>query len=286
MPRWLNSGTILGPLRDMTDMFQATLDLIHNNHTTDSDQFYFANVWGDQEYARLTGDPVRLNAKKKVIDAAEHWGNYSEQPPRADANLVAGQRTDYYVTLDYLSELFQTLAFYKQFLTFMRADQSWFPEKAYKGSSRYRFDLPQDVMDSPPPYADLENYKAAEKPVSELLRRTWENLELCMNVVTQQVPVSLHFTGEKGLRQIWWEKIWFQRDGKLLRGAALSVPDRPINGGKPINGRVWSNGAPPGAENVTMGGREGAMSDDRKFITWDELCGAHERELYSIHGTQ
>lgn len=283
MPRWLNSGTIMGPLGDMRDYFQATLELIEENHVTDSDQFYFANVWGKQEYARISSDASRLQSQKNTVDRMERWQDPEQEPERSPADLAPGKRTDYFVTLDYLSELFQTLAFYKQFLTFMRVDHSWIPnsEVDHPGAERYRFKLPEDVLDSPLPFADLERYNKTPKADVEKAKRKWEETELCINTVTDQVPVSLHFTGEKGLRWVWWEKIWFQSDAKLLREASLAVPELPLNNGKPINGRIWSSGAPPGAEKAALGGRAGAMSDREEYIPWEGLCGEEEfKELY------
>ncbi|KAL1305404.1 hypothetical protein AAFC00_002292 [Neodothiora populina] len=281
MPRWLNSGTIMGPLGDMRDMFQATLDLTQKNHTTDSDQFYFANVWGDQEYARLSSDPTRLQKRMDIIDPQESRIRESSHF-RAASVIEPGQRTEYFVTLDYLSELFQTLAFYKGFLTWMRPDHSWTPSVAgeYPGVERYKFEVPQDVIDSPSPYADLKTYNGTMTTAQAgLASRMWENIELCINTITNQVPVSLHFTGEKGLRAIWWEKIWFQAESRLLRQAALAAPERPLNGGKPINGKVWVNGLPPGSD----GDRSGAMGDNEEFLTWDRLCATHEHWVFDNH---
>lgn len=273
----------MGPLRDLQDMFSATLQLTINNHTTDSDQFYFANIWGDQEYARLNNDPARLQSQMKTVDVAERWQDPTEEPLRSPSSLVSSQRTEYYITLDYLSELFQTLAFYKQFLTWMRADHSWSPPpgSAYPGASRYQFTLPEDVKESLPPYADLALYNGTmTKAQIGLVKRTWQNIELCVNTVTKQVPVTLHFTGEKGLRAVWWEKIWFQKDGRLLQKASLATPERPLNGGRPIQGKVWVNGKPPGS----TGDRSGAVGDNEEVLGWNGLCKEHENWVFDNHG--
>ncbi|KAK4895866.1 hypothetical protein LTR27_006036 [Elasticomyces elasticus] len=63
-PRWLNSGTIIGPARHLRDLFNATLEGIHLNYDKhkdkgyrNSDQFYLAEVFGLQEWARLEKMP-------------------------------------------------------------------------------------------------------------------------------------------------------------------------------------------------------------------------------------
>jgi len=278
----------MGPLEDMRDMFQATLDLVNANHVTDSDQFYFANLWGDQEYGRLSTNRERLDAKMKSIDVAERWANASESPPRTPSTLAPQQKTDYHVSLDYLSELFQTLAFYKQFLTWMRPDHSWHPSTSgatpsYPNMEQYQHDLPLDIQDSPSPYEDLERADQDLREHATLTSKQWRSLELCVNTITRQIPVLLHFTGDKSVRGTWWEKIWFQADARLLRETAVATPQRPLNYGRPIAGKVWVNGGPPGAEDQENGARAGAMSDNKEFVSWEELCGGHEEELYTVH---
>ncbi|OAQ99034.1 hypothetical protein LLEC1_02508, partial [Akanthomyces lecanii] len=54
-PRWLNSGTVIGPVGDMRTYINATMAEIArtydaNFENRESDQYYLANVWGRQEY--------------------------------------------------------------------------------------------------------------------------------------------------------------------------------------------------------------------------------------------
>lgn len=55
--RWLNSGTVIGPVGDVKRLIDATMDEIQATYDEtfelrDSDQYYVSNVWARQEYWR------------------------------------------------------------------------------------------------------------------------------------------------------------------------------------------------------------------------------------------
>jgi hypothetical protein len=118
-PRWLNSGTIMGPASDMRALFQATKNKIdttydENNEQRNSDQMYLSDTWAEQDYARL------LRRHGKVRDPVpEESPDVERQHPSLE-----GEQTDYHVTLDYGSSLFQTVAGYRQYLSWITFNQS------------------------------------------------------------------------------------------------------------------------------------------------------------------
>lgn len=92
--RWLNSGTVMGPIADMKEIFRATLAAIESNYITDSDQFYFAEIFGLQEYARLKRVPKLLKAaKQQVFDDPEDQSDGLRYEPR----LKKGIKTEYHI---------------------------------------------------------------------------------------------------------------------------------------------------------------------------------------------
>lgn len=143
-PRWLNSGTIMGPARDLKDLFEATLAEINANHTTDSDQFYLAEVFGKQEFARLQKNPELLK-RYKAVRYGEELADPSAQIMRPDAN-TAGLRTEFHIGIDYESKIFQTLAYWKQYLTWMRPTDSYFGLPF--AHNPYALQLPADLVES------------------------------------------------------------------------------------------------------------------------------------------
>lgn len=274
-PRWLNSGTIMGPIQDLKDMFQATLDLIHNNHTTDSDQFYFANVFGDQEYARLTLNQTLLESLKSDRYGKEIGS--TEEPKRQIPSTQPNTKVEYHIGIDYMSSMFQTIAFYKQFLAWMRPSNSW--REIGNGDTdaagaRYGFDVSEDIEASMGPFAALQASTSTHNSTVKYPQE-WKDVDLCVNTVTEVAPVTLHFTGEKALRQIWWDKLWFYRDAEELRKASLKMPIGPLNK-DPIEGKIWWNIEAEDPE----AGRGGAWGDNGGWHSWTSLCKVYEHELF------
>jgi hypothetical protein len=265
----------MGPIQDMIDVFQATLDLIHFNHTTDSDQFYFANIFGDQEFARLSLEPDLLEEQSRERYREEF--HVEEDPPRQIPEFEPGQRTEYHIGIDYFSAMFQTLAFYKQYLAWMRPSDSWKPEESSDGDvaeERYGFKVAEDITSSLTPYAAFD----VSPPVvnhSVEYPKSWEDVNLCINTVTNLAPVTLHFTGEKALRELWWDKLWFYQDGEELRRASLRMPDRPISE-ELINGKTWYKIESSDPE----AGKGGAWADNGGWHSWTSLCKMYEGDIF------
>jgi hypothetical protein len=98
----------MGPAEDMREVFRATLEDIKLRYKGDSDQYYFANIFGDQEYARLSRVPLLkeaiLNKSMSLLDWEDNSQGYRFEPP------VEGRKTEYHIGIDYSSSMFQTLA--------------------------------------------------------------------------------------------------------------------------------------------------------------------------------
>jgi len=116
-PRWLSSGTILGPLADVRRLLSATQAEIQRNGTVVSDQWHMQNIWAKQEYARtLLVDGPMVNTSRRVwisedssdgYAGAGHFENIEVEIPELDPS----QDHEYHITVDYESQLFQTVAY-------------------------------------------------------------------------------------------------------------------------------------------------------------------------------
>lgn len=283
MPKWLNSGTILGPVQDLRDLFRDTLELIHVNHVTDSDQYYFAELFGAQNYARLTHKQSLLNEYKKVRYGDE-IGDMSVEVIRDEPDIpLETDKTEYHIGIDYKSSIFQTLAFWKQYLAWMRPIDSvkirgLLGDLNYTNlaGNPYEFDLPEDIQKSARPFEALQRSDPeGNHDVG------WEEVELLYNAITKEAPVAMHFTGEKGLRQIWWQRIWFQADANALRLASSRQSSDAISD-EPIAGMVWYNAEPEDAEEISMRGKTGAWSDTGGWYPWRKLCRAYEEHMFNV----
>jgi hypothetical protein len=264
-PRWLNSGTIMGPAGDMRAMFRATLDKVAKTWDPDyelhnSDQLYFGEVWGDQEYDRTLS-----RFGQSAVPNPE-----DEEEDRIVPNLEDGQDTDVHIGLDYYSSLFQTVAGYENYLTWMTFHSPQ-PFESETLTPR-KIDLQKDVLASPQPFAAVGD-DAWLKSLS------WKDLSLGVNLVTGFVFPVLHFTGDKGLRDLWWTRMWFFPNAERLLRASADVRQDMI-GETPINGIRWEKNIPyqskgDGEEGI------GAWSDQGERFSWNELCGDYEKALFN-----
>lgn len=289
-PRWLNSGTILGPTQDLIDIFRATLDAIHNHWVTNSDQFYFAELYGLQEYTRLSRKPELLEERKKetyAITVEDKNDTFVRAEPPQPENGV----TEYHIGIDYESSMFQTLAFWRFFLTWTRAQDSWWPPQdphdmlpypSYN-SSPYDVRLPADLMESRLPF-DALRYGLGDPDIEQGVTETpWTNVELLRNTISRQLPVLLHFAGsgaEKRFRLVWWTKLWFQSHAEKLRKLGTKITTKQISD-KPIEGMMWEAAEPEEAQDVANAGKGGAWSDRGGWFSWNRLCKEWEEELYA-----
>jgi len=277
-PRWLNSGTIIGPAQDLRQLFRATLADIHNNHTVDSDQFYLAEIFGRQEYARLLRRPALLQHSLGI-----RYGKEANMPDwiitRLRPDTLADSRTEYHIGIDYESAMFQTLAFWKQYLTWMRPRDSW-RKPLDTTINSYRFDVPDDLAASPAPFNVL---RKPDPPGDVNSIVSWQDVELLYNIITGNAPVMLHFTGEKRFRDVWWKKMWFQSDAARLRSLSLQARQPDHLGEHVIGGFRWINAEPDNADEVELHGAGGVWSDKyRGWYSWRGLCKPFEDELLRI----
>lgn len=258
-PRWLNSGTVLGPASDLRKLFKATEKRIEKtydkkNNLRNSDQMYLSDVWADQEYARL------LHRDGKVKDPMPRMGANAERKHPA----VKGKQTEFHVALDYGTELFQTVAGYSRFLgwtTFNHSHHSPVPNPL----EAWRLDLPQDILQSPKPLTALGDETT-----------TWRDIPLGFNAVTGSVFPILHFTGDKSFRDSWWPRMWYVPHAKDLLAGSANLTEKQIGSG-PIDGiQFLRQGVLDGAGQDTS-----VKSDLGEKLSWGGLCKSHEDILFS-----
>lgn len=268
-PRWLNSGTVLGPVKDIRALFQATMDKVNktwdpNFYGRNSDQMYIANVWADQEFARMTS--TGENASFPLPDAVPDDVKPNVIMPEVEDRMEAEK----HVGIDYESKMFQTVALFYDILkweTFSSPKKFTNPHKA--GEGEFEIDIPDDVARSKAPYRALNGWAWGN---AWLKGRTWADVPLGINVVTRNFMPVIHFTGLKQYRDMWWEKLWFFADAEKLLKAR---PDRSIIA--VVDGVEYRPWMPYGKESR----REDAWADQGELLRWEDLCGEHEGALFS-----
>ena len=290
-PRWLNSGTIMGPVSDMRQFIAATLDRIRttydpNHENKESDQMYMADVWGVQEYYRSVREVkakglARLDGKEPIPKG----GPFDKFIP----TLAPRQKTEYHITMDYLSQLFGTRAGNEGFLDFLRYSGPGFSTLVKRNVSRrkgfmpYEIKLPRDVIDSlTRVFKSISKIQKLPAKPADMITR----LRLGTNLVTRQVYALYHCTGEKGYLDELWPKLWFYPYAKSLLKTAIreTVEGKPISENL-IDGRIWTfahtyPASTPRGEDIGVEAA-GAWADvNDGWLSYVKLCGEWEYELF------
>lgn len=271
-PRWLNSGTIMGPAKEMRAMFNATNSILRRKFNEEyefrnSDQFYFQEMWTEQEIGRSMLRDGKVDAPKVKENV------YGILP-----FIPEGLRTEFHVTIDYESDAFQTSAYYTEYLTWMSFNHSTLSVGGESGSVR-RMDqivLTEDVLRSRPPFA-VSN---ADKTLPA--GKGWKDMMLGTNVITQQAFPLLHITNEKKYREIWAPRMWFYHHAEALLKAAKYEAAREKSDTKIVaNVRGTSYvGAKGQADSNSKGEGIGVWTDGNTFLSWDDVCSVYHEELF------
>ena len=218
-PRYLNSGSFMGPAGDMRAYFQRVSDRMNKhlerNPSPDElsgDQGIFAEIFGEQEISR----------REAMIsgDAADALRLRQED----------GENSEFHLGLDYTQELFYPTCYSETSGSFVRLSdsESLIRDSARAGVAPPRIEsLPGDVALAPSPLAMLEN--------SPVLKQSWASVPLYADFWTTSIPVGIHHNawrdGLKDRQQTWWDRTWyfpFLREMLDLRMSANASSVEPI----------------------------------------------------------
>ncbi|KEY75260.1 hypothetical protein S7711_07614 [Stachybotrys chartarum IBT 7711] len=275
-PRWLNSGTVIGPTADMRRLVDATMDEIEATYDaefpqSESDQYYLSNVWGRQEYFRSVA----------VANGGEVPGGPKDREiPRVRED---DQETEYHIAIDYESALFQTKAGYEPFFGYMQYNQTGLKAKM----DIDMFDLgeqfqPYDIeMPSVVAGAMAKLYDAIPEAHPGSSSEDWlSTVSLGTNYVSRHIYALWHCTGPKEWIDKHFPTLWFYPFVRpLLRAAVKASQSGDLISTAPIGGRHWAPKTWFPEDAHVLGG---AWTDKNgtTFVPWAELCGGHEDILF------
>lgn len=287
LPRWLNSGTIIGPARDMRRMFGATLRRIKEKYDpsqefSDSDQMYMSDIWGEQEYWRSV----------KAHDQHSHGGTYPDDIlPHDDIEdkiLPVHDKfkeTEFHMGVDHRSALFQTRAGSDPVLDLLQYNETEGNQgmKAARVETNvseslnfqpYLIDLPANLA-----FSITRVLAAISRHVPDVTQ-----LRLGTNLVTKNVYGLFHSTGGKEYIDDLWAKLWYYPYLKPLFEAAIKGRKEGESIGV-LEGRRWIPAHTlPSNTNATNDFRDaGAWADlDGVWLEWNQLCGDFEQEVFGL----
>lgn len=284
--RYLNSGYVIGPVRDMRRMFERAqekvdaikdhIDWDNGSHGSDfmyhgSDQSVFNTILGEQEFQRevmrrrhrTQADKVRGIGKPPKATYLE--GTLIRDPLNPDfthepANAKPGRPDEFGIGLDYFSELGQQTVNAEEDARWIRYDgdigeQTTRDRHLFDCPSRVTRDLPQDIRDSRAPNAML--------PSDGKLTSRWDQVPLYTNLCMDNIPVMIHHNGDKAAREYAWPNLWLQPHARRLMAELLASDETSADD----QGRKHT-------------GAGGAYTEGT-FISWENLCPTGmEGELY------
>ncbi|EHK19175.1 uncharacterized protein TRIVIDRAFT_14743, partial [Trichoderma virens Gv29-8] len=260
-PRWLNSGTIMGPVGDLRRYITATMDEITATHDLvyefrESDQYYLSNVWGRQEYWRS-----RMMKGKPPAGPPDRIIPVKSNP---------FQKTEYHIAIEYESALFQTKAGYEPYFGYLQFNESGLTAK-----------LAADILQEGPEF-EPSQIKMPENAHPGSTSADWlSTVHLGVNFITHHIYGLWHCTGPKEFVELEYPTLWFYPFVESLLRAAVkaSQAGEPLTE-KLIDGRRWvpKNYYPAAhALNDEFGG---AWTDlNNEFVPWRDLCQPHNELL-------
>ncbi|KAK9437791.1 hypothetical protein VB005_08789 [Metarhizium brunneum] len=279
-PRWLNSGTVMGPIGDMRKVIDATMDEIAATHNayfrhSESDQYYLANVWARQEYSR----------SKQIANGSEVKGG----PPNRilPEKISESQETELHIAIEYDSALFQPQAGNDPFLGYLEYNNKSYTSRVHVDMFErgrkfvpYTVQMPNNVR-----MALMKLYNSIPKTLAGAPAENWvRQVRLATNFVTKQIYGTWHCTGPKDSIDSEFRKMWFYPFVPvLLRESVRSSQKEDIISSNVIDGRRWVAKSVYPRDEKLVGEYGGAWSDEEvggRFIPWKDMCGDHEDFLF------
>ena len=278
-PRYLNSDTIMGTVKELRRTFEAALVVAKEMPAeTGSDQGAFATIFGQQEYMR---EVIRR-------DNLTSWQNFTANffPGQSDRipadhpthNLmepVEGVSYEYGISLDYRGELSLPTVFSEHDAVWLEYSSASSIREAAQRAGVPAPDPPrvhhlsQDIKNSTPPFWTADY--TGQTPVPD---KDWSEVKLFTNVWTGISPVTIHhnsrLSGVKSRIRTSWEDTWFfpyLRDLLVTKAIAYRMPAAVSRGQE-----WWAPIDERGGFRVEMGIQPG------HWLNWDAdtVCGTSE----------
>lgn len=277
--RYLNSGYIIGPAKDMRAMFKVAWERAQDWPNPDprdnggggsafmyhgSDQSVFATMFGEQQFQREV-----IRRRHASTWTTQYKNLIRNSPPHVIEGIVVpdmldppfthekmehlpGKPCEFGMGMDYFSDLGHQTANAETDVSWLRYDddRETFLSKIREGSNDFDCEYRGDFAIP----ADMKTYNETEFLPQG---RRWEQVDLFTNVCMGTIPVMAHYNGDKSARERQWPSFWVQRYGRWI------VENSERLGGGRFGASVFK--------------RDAGM----EFMAWDTLCPAeYDEELY------
>ena len=277
-PRYLNSGFVLGPIREARLLFARAAEIAHEDpEVFGADQGIIAQIFGEQEYMREAG-----RTKNEAGREAAMWKRGKVVDFKAEKN----KNYEFGIGLDYNGALGIPTAHAENDSAWVAVNDKENLGKIAKGQGvtepRVRRGLQSDVAQLPNPFKDL-----GDTVPEEAKAKSWGDVPLYTNLWTGVASASVHLNSldkhdKKVMREESFGKMWFAPFARELFGQAAAALERSSasehlvarHGKKEFYGTIPNEVVRErgfGAETIDKDGKRG-------WIRWTELCDEKDRE--------
>ncbi|KAF2138525.1 uncharacterized protein K452DRAFT_301059 [Aplosporella prunicola CBS 121167] len=305
--KYLTSGTVMGPARDLRAIFSAAKMQGPDSNGNRDMQTMFATLFGEQQQAREQIRRENLGTAGRwrewlVQQVRGPWISSSRLDHATNMTIVPGRQYEYSMGLDNNGSLFQTMTPPHTFsgnIRFLRYNES----VLYNASDNFPSAL--DVHGSPFALSAGDAESAAipnnepnglaidpELDALPSSEQQWALLPLAHNLRTGSVPAALHFPAGMPMsssngadygvdsiqyldpREVLWPHLWFYPHARALlrrymRQSTVGELEDEVN----AHSRWWR------ASDV-RGGRGGVWTDNAEWLAWGDICAGYESEVF------
>ncbi|CEI67927.1 hypothetical protein FVEN_g7797 [Fusarium venenatum] len=276
-PRYLNSGTVIGPLGDLRDCIDAALILIQGTWNStykhrNSDQYYLGKLYARQEVNQtmaITGGIVpNLKGTRKLPQSSE----------------FGTKQADYHITVDHESAFTCTQCANVDWMRNIAFDRSGY-RSVVKNSIRkkkhpfkpFTIQMPGRVVKALTRLYDAINH---DQPTSQWIK----SVKLGTNIATGHIYPLYHGTCRKSNFISRYMDLWlYPISRKLLEAASKALEGKEPLSADMIDGRHWISSQHYPNNNGGLHGIGGIYTDSQdsneSFIPLTEFCTGYLEEL-------
>lgn len=271
-PKFLNSGTVIGPVGDMRRYFRRVLEKmnkgISQNKHLFSDQGIFGEVFGEQELWRTMWRDLHRSGSAAALDS--------------EAMKVVLHDFEYHVGLDYVQNLFIPTVFEEKdgIIISMNNHSGIANRSAELEISPVRLtSVPDDIQESHNPLSDV-------LPTEQATQLDWNDMPLYADFYTTAIPVILHHNahrgGSKKRRKWWWDQIWYfphlraLLERELEPSAPRPLATLPATGGQL---RYWAPSSDGSKRKPRIFEVDSAQMGLNEIFDWGNICHSESEQI-------
>ncbi|KAF5000340.1 hypothetical protein FGRMN_1808, partial [Fusarium graminum] len=275
-PRYLNSGTVVGPLGDLRDCVDAALTLIKNTWNAtfeyrNSDQYYLGKLYGRQEINRtkaITGGGIPNLKGTRQIPSFADFGT-----DRADYGITVDHESAFTCTQCENAEWMRNIAFDRpDHRSLIKSDN---PQKKHPFKP-FMIQMPGTVL-----AALTRLYEAID--LEQPARQWISGVKLGTNIATGHIYLLYHGTCKKSNFIDRYTDLWlYPVARRLLKTASKALEAKEPLSERTIDGRHWISSRyypENGDRSYGLGGVYTDSQDGETFAPLTEFCESYLDEL-------